>query len=91
MVIDISKKSLETYINLYVPKKQEKYADGEKESTYGSSIINTIIWWLVLGFAIYLSFRCNGKFMLGDFLLAFFCTPCYIIYHLATSGLCGLI
>ena len=91
MVLNTIKKTLESYINVYFPKKQEKYADGETEPKSGFSIITTIIWWLVLGFAIYLSFRCNNKFMLGDFLLAFFCAPCYVLYHLATSGLCGLI
>jgi hypothetical protein len=94
MVLETIKKGLETYVNVYVPKenKNEKFKDnGKKEETNGFSIIYNIIWWIVIGFAIYLSFRCNGKFMLGDFLLAFICAPCYIIYHLAMTGLCGLI
>ena len=89
MVLNTIKKTLESYVNVYIPKKQEKFAETAQNSAF--SIITTIIWWLVLGFAIYLSFRCNNKFMLGDFLLALFCAPCYVLYHLATSGLCGLI
>ena len=93
MVLETIKKVLETYVNVYVPKKnkKEKFKDDETEEKSGFSIIHTIIWWIVMGFAIYLSFKCNGKFILGDFLLALFCAPCYIIYHLAMTGLCGLI
>jgi hypothetical protein len=89
MVLNTLKKSLESYINIYFPKKQEKFEDGKTTQT--TSYLNMIIMWLVVGFAVYLSFRCNPTFMLGDFLFAFFCAPCYILYRLAYSGLCGLI
>jgi hypothetical protein len=36
-------------------------------------------------FALYLSFKCNNGFALGDFLLALFCPVLYIIYRLAVS------
>ena len=36
-------------------------------------------------FAIYLSFKCNGAFVLFDFLAALFCPFFYIIYRLAVS------
>lgn len=93
MVLNSIKKGLEMYANVYIPKigKKEKFAEGETTQMSIASLIYNIIWLFVFGFAIYLSFKCNGKFMLGDFLLAFFCAPCYILYHLATSGLCGLI
>jgi len=40
-------------------------------------------------FAIYLSFKCNGKFQWTSFLVAFFCPWIYIIYILATrKGFC---
>ncbi len=89
MVLNTVKKTLESYINVYIPNKKEKF--GETQPQSGMSTISTVIMWLVFVFAIYLSFRCNQKFMLCDFLLAFFCAPCYVLYHLATSGLCGLI
>jgi hypothetical protein len=41
--------------------------------------------------AIYLSFRCNGTFEIGPFLLAVFFPYIYIIYILATRGTCGII
>jgi len=41
--------------------------------------------------AIYLSFRCNGKFDLGSFLVALFLPYVYIIYVLATKGGCGIL
>jgi hypothetical protein len=83
------KKVLETYVNLYIPNKKEKFdAEGKPMSAF--SFIYIMIMWLVTGFAIYLSFRCHRKFNLGAFLLAFFFAPFYIIYHLAVTGLCGL-
>lgn len=37
-------------------------------------------------FAIYLSFKCHGKFDIGSFIVAFFCPWIYIIWVLATRG-----
>lgn len=39
-------------------------------------------------FAIYLSFKCNNGFNLGSFLVALICPYIYLIYILATKGLC---
>ena len=83
------KKALESYVNLYIPIKREKFGPNESGSSYGG--VHYLITFIVYCFAIYLSVRCNNGFNLGSFLLAFFCAPCYIIYHLATSRLCGLI
>ncbi len=87
----VLKKALESYANLYFPIKKEKFDTTTGMPIPQPSVFQMLITWIVVGFAIYLSFRCQGKFNLGSFLLAFFCSPCYILYHLATSGLCGLI
>ncbi len=94
------KKIIETYSNLYFPninfKKEtfdynEDNEDNDNEIICEYKIIMTIISWLITGFAIYLSFRCSNGFSLGQFLLALFFTPFYIIYHLITTKLCGMI
>ena len=36
-------------------------------------------------YALFLSFRCKGKFNLGDFLFACCCSPCYVAYRLAVG------
>jgi hypothetical protein len=89
MLVDKAKKMIESYVNLYIPKKEKFENETADDNSY--NLIVTIISWLVLGFAIYLSFRCKKGFDIGHFLLAVFCAPCYIIYQLATSSLCGLI
>ena len=38
---------------------------------------------LIFIYALYLSFKCKGKFKLGDFLFACCCSPCYVAYRLA--------
>ena len=91
MLVDTAKKVIESYVNLYIPKKKEKFDADNTNNNSSYDFLTSIISMLVLGFAIYLSFRCNKGFNIGHFLLAFFCAPCYIIYHLATSSLCGLI
>ncbi len=40
--------------------------------------------------AIYLSFRCNGKFRFSSFIMALLFPYLYIIYVLATQGTCGI-
>jgi hypothetical protein len=41
-------------------------------------------------FAIYLSFKCNAGFAVGDFLIACCCPVLYIIYRAATSNFCSV-
>ena len=91
MLVDTAKKMIESYVNLYIPKKSEKFDTDNSTNDDSYNILITIISWVVLGFAIYLSFRCKKGFDIWQFLLALFCAPCYIIYQLATSQLCGLI
>lgn len=45
-----------------------------------------IIHFVAFIFALYLSFKCNGGFSIGGFLVAFFCPWIYIIYILAVRG-----
>lgn len=92
MIVDTAKKVIETYKNLYIPKnKKEKFDDDScVYESYIYSLITAIISWLVTGFAIYLSFKCSNEFNIGQFLLALFCSPFYIIYHIFATKLCGL-
>ena len=46
-------------------------------------IIQYLIMVIIFFGAIYLSFKCNDGFHLGDFLIACCCSPCYVIYRLA--------
>jgi hypothetical protein len=84
---NIPNKILKTYSSLYIPRKSEHF-ESEGDATY--SLFINLISWIILGFAVYLSFRCNKRFDLVNFLVAFFFAPFYIIYHLATTKLCGL-
>ena len=59
----------------------------ESSGRYLYSIFHTIMSLI----AIYLSFRCNGGFDAGAFLMACCCPYIYIIYVLATKGTCGVL
>jgi len=84
---NIPKKILTTYSNIYFPKKKEHY-DRPEDVIY--MMVMGIVAWIILGFAVYLSFKCNDKFILGDVLLAVLFSPLYIIYHLFATKLCGM-
>ena len=86
MIVNTIKKVMESYKNLYIPKKKENFDDTSTMFEY----VAIIIMWIVTLFAIYLSFKCNKGFDLGQFLLAFVFAPFYIVYHLAVTNLCGL-
>jgi len=47
------------------------------------SPLMSIISMIIIMVALYLAFKCKGKFDLGEFLLAFCCSPFYIAYRLA--------
>tara|TARA_A100001388_G_scaffold106629_1_gene78160 strand:- start:158 stop:478 length:321 start_codon:yes stop_codon:yes gene_type:complete len=47
------------------------------------AILLNILQVLVFIYALYLSFKCNDGFKLGDFLLACCCSSCYVAYRLA--------
>jgi hypothetical protein len=81
-----------TWLGNFIPvvgPKAEGFEDAVE--TQQPSLIHSIIWWLITGFAIYLSWRCNSGFDVLHFLAALCCAPCYILYHLAATGLCGML
>ncbi len=86
-ITNIPKKIIKTYSSMYFPKKREHF---ESNSDFVYNVMMIIIGWIVLGFAVYLSFRCNKGFDFGGFILAVLFSPFYIIYHLAMTNLCGL-
>ena len=86
MVVNTIKKVMESYKNLYIPKKKENFDDNIPIYNY----VIALIMWIVSLFAIYLSFKCSKGFDIGQFLLAFIFAPFYIVYHLAVTNLCGL-
>lgn len=68
-----------------MPTPAEQSAPSPYRSFY--SIFHTV----VAIFAVYLSFKCNGGFDLGGFLLACCCPYIYIVYKFATSEtFCGI-
>ena len=85
--MNLLEKILNTYSNIYFPKKKENYEQTE-DIIY--TILMGIIAWIILGVAVYLSFKCNNNFILGDVLLAVLFSPLYIIYHLFATKLCGI-
>ena len=94
MTINILQKTLESYINLYIPKKIEKFDDNGNtyyDDPNSYNIIMIIVSWLITGFAAYLSFKCSNGFSMGPFLLAMLFAPFYIIYHIFATNLCGMI
>ena len=66
-------------------KNKEPYEQYNPYVTRWAAIYG-VIHLLAFIFAIYLSFKCYGKFNLGAFIVAFFCPWIYIIWILATRG-----
>ncbi len=85
MVSNNVKKFIENYKNLYIPRNKEKF------NCVSTDDISSIIWWILIGYAVYLSFKCSKGFNLGQFLLAFTFAPFYIIYHIFATNLCNTI
>ena len=57
--------------------------------TFGKYIYS--IFHMIMSFiAVYLTYRCNGKFEWGPFLVALFFPYIYIIHTLASRGTCGI-
>ncbi len=80
------------FIKDLLNKKEEKFQNRQKTTLeVFFNILSGIISSLLALFALYLSFRCSGRFDLGQVLLALIFAPFYIVYQLATSGLCGMI
>jgi hypothetical protein len=73
-----------SYINLYNPvKKTEHFEEA-------GNAIQSLVWLVIICFAIYLSWVVNGKFDLIHFIIAICCPPFYIIYAFASTGGRGL-
>ena len=53
------------------------------------SNIYSLLYTLVVLFAIYLSFKCSQKFDFGTFLLALFFAPIYILYVIIFKKFCN--
>ena len=81
------KKFIETYKNLYIPSKKEKF----NSNCISADDISSIIIWILTGYAVYLSFKCNNGFNLCQFVLALLFSPFYIIYHIFATNLCNTI
>jgi hypothetical protein len=92
-LLDDVKNAAMKYAQLYNPiKKREKFDENENEHeqdiSFFNNTITSILWLIVVVFAIYLSFKKNNnQFNLSGFLVAFFFAPIYIIYVVATTGL----
>jgi len=57
----------------------------------GKVSIYSVFHTVVAFFAIFLSFKCNNGFHVGDFLIALLCPHLYIIYRFAVSDtFCGI-
>ena len=56
----------------------EGFSDGSAISIIQYTV-GVVIFWA----AIYMSFKCNNGFHLGDMLLACCCSTCYLVYRLA--------
>jgi uncharacterized membrane protein len=69
-------------INAISPIKIESFENGE--TSYNP--VSTIIWLIVVGFAVYLAFQKNNGFEPLSFLAAFCCAPLYIVFVVATTG-----
>ena len=66
-------------------ERKEHFIPASTASTSFTAIYG-ILHLVAFIFAIYLSFKCNGEFKIGSFLVACCCPWIYIIYILATTG-----
>lgn len=90
MTYDVSVKSTEEdRLNKPNASKndQQTVSNKPQEPSYGRAIYSVFHTMMSIA-AIYLSFKCNKGFNFLSFLLACCCPYIYIIYTLATKGLC---
>ncbi len=73
-----------SYINLYNPVKNTEKFEGEV------SAIQSLIWLVIVCFAIYLAWAMNRRFDPIHFIFALCCPPFYIMYVFAVTGGKGL-
>ena len=75
---EISKLSPVMKFGMKVIGKEEFGEDSGEQSQF-----YYIVMLLISMVAVYLSFKCHGRFDLGEFILALLCSPLYIAYRLA--------
>ena len=63
-------------------KKEQKVVETFAST---SNTLMMVLHQAMFWFALYLSYKCNGEFVLQEFLIACCCPPCYIAYKLATD------
>ncbi len=78
------KQGASSYINLYNPVSKTEGFDG----TF--SAVSSLIWLVMVCFALYLSYRHQGHFDLIHAVFAFCCPPVYILYIFTMTGGKGL-
>ncbi len=78
------KKVMENYTSLYVPSVK-------KEKCNTNAMLSSLVWWILVGYSAYLSFKCSNGFDLGQFALALLFPQFYIIYHIFATNLCNTI
>jgi hypothetical protein len=95
---NIPKQVLNTFSNIYfrdsIFKDNEKFDSNanEPKPEPSYSLTLTFIAWIVFGFAVYLSFKCNNGISFWGLAGAICFSPIYIIYKLtSTPKMCGLI
>lgn len=72
-----------------IKKQYQKYIETKKSSSEGFSaasnlnFIYMIIMIVTFFVAIYLSIKCHKGINVIDFLIAFCCSPCYVLYRIA--------
>lgn len=67
-------------------KKSDDKKNGGDIKEYIFKNINGIIYSAFSMFAIFVSFKCNGRFDLGSFIIALCCPWLYLIFVAATKG-----
>ena len=84
MVFTAALPKLMEALNSKEPYEEPKTSKPSKPKKNG---LTSLIWYIVnlalLAFALSLSYRRNGGFNLGSALVAFCCSPCYILYAYA--------
>ena len=66
---------------------KDKSKENKKGSTAAGAIMSAVHF-VMLIFALYLSYRCNNGFNFGAFLMACCCPQIYIMYAAVFNGLC---
>lgn len=81
---------LKMYAGLYNPIKTNKPVGKTAEGfTNMESPATSIVWLVILCFALYLAYKKNNGFDILGFTAALCCPVLYIIYVVATTGLQG--